>query len=112
MGITEGMYPTFKRLSEKVINPAIAEINRLSDFRVTVEYQRQSRKIVALKFKIRRVVLLPEPNKGQGRLFPELDDMPYSQEIWTYPFTNSYVLTIHCSLACLPPCYRPYSLSI
>jgi hypothetical protein len=76
MGITEGMYPTFKRLSEKVINPAIAEINRLSDFRVTVEYQRQSRKIVALKFKIRRVVLLPEPNKGQGRLFPELDDMP------------------------------------
>jgi len=39
-----------------------------------VDYQRQSRKIVALKFKIRRVVLLPEPNKGQGRLFPELDD--------------------------------------
>jgi hypothetical protein len=76
MGITEGMYPTFKRLSEKVINPAIAEINRLSDFRATVDYQRQSRKIVALKFKIRRVVLLPEPNKGQGRLFPELDDMP------------------------------------
>jgi Initiator Replication protein len=76
MGITEGMYPTFKRLSEKVINPAITEINRLSDFRVTVDYQRQSRKIVALKFKIRRVVLLPEPNKGQGRLFPELDDMP------------------------------------
>ena len=76
MGITEGMYPTFKRLSEKVINPAIAEINRLSDFRVTVEYQRQSRKIMALKFKIRRVVLLPEPNKGQGKLFPELDDMP------------------------------------
>ncbi len=44
MGITEGMYPTFKRLSEKVVNPAIAEINRLSDFRVTVDYQRQSRK--------------------------------------------------------------------
>ena len=44
MGITDGMYPTFKRLSEKVINPAIAEINRLSDFRVTVDYQRRSRK--------------------------------------------------------------------
>jgi hypothetical protein len=74
MGITEGMYPTFKRLSEKVINPAIAEINRLSDFRVTVDYQRQSRKVAALKFKIRRVVLLPD--KGQGVLFPEWDDMP------------------------------------
>ena len=37
--------------------------------------------------------------------------MPYGQEIWTHPFTNSYVPTSHCSLACLPPCYRPYSLS-
>jgi hypothetical protein len=74
MGITEGMYSTFKRLSEKVINPAIAEINRLSDFRVTVDYQRRSRKVAALKFKIRRVVLLPD--KGQGILFPEWDDMP------------------------------------
>jgi hypothetical protein len=104
MGITEGMYPTFKRLSEKVINPAIAEINRLSDFRVTVDYQRQSRKIVALKFKIRRVVLLPEPSKGQGRLFPELDDMPVvvrdlqeagisaheSWEIWQQGFSCVY----------------------
>src|SRR2546426_2013706 len=74
MGITEGMYPTFKRLSEKVVNPAIADINRLSDFRVTVDYQRQSRKVAALKFKIRRVVYLPD--KGQGVLFPEWDDMP------------------------------------
>jgi hypothetical protein len=74
MGITEGMYPTFKRLSEKVVNPAIAEINQLSDFRVTVDYQRQSRKVAALKFKIRRVVYLPD--KGQGVLFPEWDDMP------------------------------------
>jgi len=40
------------------------------------------------------------------------EDFPYGQEIWTHPFTNSYVLTIHCSLACLPACYRPYSLSI
>src|SRR5262249_17891849 len=37
--------------------------------------------------------------------------LPYGQEIWTHPFTNSYVRTIHCSWACLPPCYRPYSLS-
>ena len=76
MGITEGMYPTFKRLSEKVINTATAEINELSDFRVTVVYHRQSRKVMALKFKIRRKILLPESNQGQGTLFPELDDMP------------------------------------
>jgi hypothetical protein len=76
MGITEGMYPTFKRLNEKVIHPAIAEINKLSDFQVTVDYQRQSRKVVALKFKIRRKIMLPEPNKDQATLFPELDDIP------------------------------------
>jgi len=33
-----------------------------------VDYQRQSRKVAALKFKIRRVVYLPD--KGQGVLFP------------------------------------------
>ena len=32
--------------------------------------------MTALKFKMRRVALLPEPNKEQGKLFPELDDMP------------------------------------
>jgi hypothetical protein len=32
--------------------------------------------VTALKFKMRRVALLPEPNKAQGKLFPELDDLP------------------------------------
>ena len=76
MGIPEGMYPEFMRLNEKVIKPAIAEINRVSDFRVTVDYQRQGRKVIALQFKIRRIILLPTPNNGQGKLFPDIEDMP------------------------------------
>ena len=38
--------------------------------------QRQGRKVTALKFKIRRVALLPEAQPEQKKLFPELDDMP------------------------------------
>jgi hypothetical protein len=76
MGIQEGEYPQFMRLNEKVIKPAIKEINRISDFRVTVDYHRKGRKVIALQFKIRRIILLPTPNSGQGKLFPDIEDMP------------------------------------
>jgi len=39
---------SFKRLKDTVINPAVAEVNRVSDFRVTADYQRDSRKNSAL----------------------------------------------------------------
>jgi hypothetical protein len=76
MGIADGMYPLFMRLNEKVIKPAIVEVNRVSDFRVTMDCQRQGRKVTALKFKMRRVARLPEPQSEQRTLFPDLDDMP------------------------------------
>jgi hypothetical protein len=76
MGIQEGEYPEFMRLNGKVIKPAINEINKVSDFRVTVDYQRQGRKVVALQFKMRRIILLPAPDHGQGTLFPDIEDMP------------------------------------
>src|SRR5262245_9404426 len=76
MGIPEGMYPDFMRLNDKVIKQAVTEINRISDFRLSVDYQRQGRKVTALKFKIRRVLLIPEALTGQGSLFPDLEDMP------------------------------------
>ena len=69
-------YTRFNNLTLRVINPAIAEINRVSDFRVTVEYQRQGRKVIALKFKMRRVVMLPEAGAVQIKMFPDLEDMP------------------------------------
>ena len=71
MGVTEAMYNSFKKLNQKVIGPAVAEINRVSDFHVTADYQRHGRKVVALKFKMRRVALLPEQSNGQGELFSD-----------------------------------------
>jgi len=76
MGIADGMYPVFMRLNEKVIKPAIVEVNRVSDFRVTMDSQRQGRKVTALKFKMRRVAMLPEPQSEQRTLFPDLEEMP------------------------------------
>ena len=76
MGIAETAYASFKRLKDKVIDPAMAEVNGVSDFRVIVDYQRESRRITALKFKMRRVALLPVAQNDQGKLFPDLDDMP------------------------------------
>jgi replication initiator protein len=76
MGIPEGAYATFMRLNEKVIKPAMVEVNRVSDFHVTMDSQRQGRKVTALKFKMRRVALLPEPKSAQRKLSPDLEDMP------------------------------------
>ena len=75
MGIKEGGYPKFKEFNRCAVKEPVTEINRISDFQVNVDYQRERRKVTALKFKIRRLVLLPERNKEQGKLFPELDDL-------------------------------------
>ena len=78
MGVEDSDYyaALFKKLKQKVITPALDEINEVSGFSVTVEYRHKGRKVTALKFKMRRVVVLPEPANMQGVLYPELDDMP------------------------------------
>ena len=76
IGIAETMYPSFKRVREKVLSPAMAEINHVSDFRVLVEYQHQGRKVTALKFKVHRVALPPGANTPQVTRFCDLDVPP------------------------------------
>lgn len=76
MGLEKGEYQDFRDLNKRVISCAIDEINRVSDYRLTVEYKRRGRKVTGLKFKMRRVAMLPEPNGEQASLFADLDDMP------------------------------------
>ncbi len=76
MGIDAALYPSFKRVTEKVITPALAELNSLSDFRVTVEQQRRGRKVLALKCKMRRVAFLPEPAHKAGPVLPAMEERP------------------------------------
>jgi hypothetical protein len=65
MGIAEEMYPEFKKLNKWVIKDPITAINEVTDFRVDVEYRRQSRKISAVKFSMRRMLQLVEQIQSQ-----------------------------------------------
>ena len=76
MGIEEGMYPQFKRLNELVIKKPVKEINQVTNFQVTVDYQKSGRKVQAVKFKVKLEQTLPGAEGGQLSLLPELDDMP------------------------------------
>ena len=83
MGVEEGGYPKFKEFNRRVVKAPVAEINRVSDFRVIVDYQRQGRKVTALKFKIHRVKMLPAGMISQPALFPDLADMPIAVKAMT-----------------------------
>lgn len=76
MGFDKDEYPNFRDFNQRIIKEPMDEINDISGFRVTVDYHKQGRKVTALKFKIRRVELLPEPADTQAPLFPELEDTP------------------------------------
>ena len=77
LGLSDSTYVNeFKILNRDVIKPAVEEINNETDFQVTIGYQRRGRKVVAVQFRIRRVLQIPEPHARQATLFPELEDMP------------------------------------
>jgi len=80
MGMSEDMYPLFKDLNKYVIKASIKEINDVTDFNVTVEYARNSRKVVAIKFRVRRVLQL-QASAVQPVLFPSGDLPDIVQEL-------------------------------
>jgi hypothetical protein len=83
MGISAEQYPQFKEFNRRVIKEPVAEINRVTDFHVAVDYQRKGRgdKVVAVKFRIQRVLDARELGKGTLSLFPDLEDMPLAIKI-------------------------------
>lgn len=56
-------YDDFKQLSQKIIKPAVREVNETSDIELTPEYKRQSRKVQSVRMKIADKRDLP-PLKG------------------------------------------------
>ena len=58
MGVDDSQYPAFKALGQWVIKPAVDEVSARSDLAVEVQYQRESRRVVALKFSAK-------PRKGK-----------------------------------------------
>ncbi len=66
MGLSEGEYESFRDLNKFVIKRSLEEINKRSDIKGAVEYRRQRRRVVAVKFRIQR-----KPDKAHpGALLP------------------------------------------
>ena len=72
MGLESDEYRTFKALNQKIIKPAIKEINDLTDYHVEVEQKRLSRKVAELKFRITKIKQLPV----QESVFPDIENLP------------------------------------
>ena len=75
MGIALDDYPTFKTLNQRVIKPAIKEINELTNFFVEIERKRTGRKITELKFIISRLKELPTHEPTQETIVFDIDDL-------------------------------------
>jgi hypothetical protein len=52
LGVEADQYPVFKSFSQWVLKPAIREVSEHSDIKVSVEYRRKQRRVVAMRFKI------------------------------------------------------------
>lgn len=90
-GINEGEYGEFKILNNRVIKPAIDEVNKTSDIHIQAESKREKRSVVALKFNI-------HDNPQFATLPPPVDPVPpvptdpsniLQQRLCGYGLTNS-----------------------
>ena len=72
MGIETDEYQTFKALNQRVIKPAIQEINALTDYHVEVEQKRLGRRVAELKFRITKLQKIPI----QESLYPDIENLP------------------------------------
>jgi len=96
MGLEDNEYPQFKDLNKWIIKVAVKEINAITDFLVEVEYQRRSRKVIAVKFRIQKLKKVSQDKPKQGRLFPEYDDMEgVLMELYQAGISSHEVLKIY-----------------
>jgi len=66
-------YSEFRRLSEKIIKPAVREVNETSDIELTPEYKRESRKVSSVRMKIADKRDLPPLRSKRGKTQPAED---------------------------------------
>jgi plasmid replication initiation protein len=53
VGATNAYYDDFRRLNSKIVKASLEKINEVSDIMIGVEYEKQGRSVVALKFFVR-----------------------------------------------------------
>jgi len=78
MWVEKNKYSEFKRLKQRVIEPSIKELNTIAWFTIWLEYKKEWRKIVAIKFLLHEVKLEPTVNSinpdTQDRLLAKIQD--------------------------------------
>ncbi len=72
MGVEDHQYKEFKRLSMRVIKPAIKELSTIWWYKVEVKYQKQNRKVTALKFNFTEIAKPKKPIQ-EMKVFHNLD---------------------------------------
>jgi len=72
MGIEENKYTEFKRLSTRVIKPALKELSSIAGYKVEVKYHKQNRKVIAIKFHFSEVLKAQKPIQ-EMKVFHNLD---------------------------------------
>jgi hypothetical protein len=76
MGVPDGAYPEFKKLNAYVIQEGLKVVNEVTDFDATAEFQRQGRKVTAIKFRVNKVPGKAKEVPMQQPLFPDDKHQP------------------------------------
>lgn len=53
VGASSAYYDDFRKLNSKIIKPSMEKINEVSDIMISVEFEKQARSVIALKFHVR-----------------------------------------------------------
>ncbi len=94
MGVHElKFYQQYKELNRKIIKPSVEEVNKHSDVTLKVEIKRESRKVIAVRFKIYK--------KQQQYLPLEIEDdlvnKPLLNRLMGFGLTQQQAIKILCS---------------
>ncbi len=80
LGFQEDEYIEFKILNRNIVKPAIKEINEISDLILKVEYKRQQKRFIALKFYIIVNSQFQSPKKSLFHLEPPIQGQPIQEQ--------------------------------
>lgn len=74
MGVEEGKYEVFRDLNKRVIKPSVTEVNSYATIRITPEFRKQGRVVIAIRFLIKKQVI--------GETTPPIQETSLNRTLW------------------------------
>ena len=84
IGETDAYYQDFRKFNDKIIKPAIRQVNETSDLFLDIEYQRDHRRIMAVRFLVRdnpQMLLFAERHAAITAALAEEAETPLAEGI-------------------------------